>query len=335
MSLLDIEVPSGIQLPPSRGPWSDAVIASLRGDQLVTPRTDADLEDLHLALYLAYLPRLRQVRGAPVEVEWDPDLLDLTGRLEAQAATDLAETMGVQEHQDQPDEPIAHRLKKLVGAWDAASPPLSTYLEQTADRAGFCDFLVHRSTYHLIEADPHSFALPRLVGRAKAAMVEIQADEYGAGRPDLMHQQLFADMMRSVGLQPDLSDSLAQVPGTTLAVTNTMMRFATHRSTSAETIGHLCALEMTSTEPNARYARGLRRVFGPSADSAFFEIHVTADAAHEQVAMSDMAGGAVADDPSLAEPILAGAKACLAIEARASGAILDALEAGRSALVPR
>ena len=38
-----------------------------------------------------------------------------------------------------------------------------------------------RSVYHLKEGDPHTFAVPRLSGRAKAAMVEIQADEYGGG----------------------------------------------------------------------------------------------------------------------------------------------------------
>lgn len=43
---------------------------------------------------------------------------------------------------------------------------------------------MHRSAYQLKEADPHSFALPRVpAGRAKAAFVEIQADEYGGGVP--------------------------------------------------------------------------------------------------------------------------------------------------------
>ena len=47
----------------------------------------------------------------------------------------------------------------------------------------FREFVTLRSVYHLKEADPHTFAIPRLYGRTKAAMVEIQADEYGGGRP--------------------------------------------------------------------------------------------------------------------------------------------------------
>src|SRR5918997_1483806 len=57
-----------------------------------------------------------------------------------------------------------------------------------------------RSVYHLKEADPHTFAVPRLSGRAKAAMVEIQADEYGGGSAERMHSQLFAGMMCDLGL---------------------------------------------------------------------------------------------------------------------------------------
>jgi Iron-containing redox enzyme len=44
------------------------------------------------------------------------------------------------------------------------------------------EFAIHRSAYQLKEADPHTWAIPRLTGAVKAAMVEIQADEYGDGR---------------------------------------------------------------------------------------------------------------------------------------------------------
>ena len=59
---------------------------------------------------------------------------------------------------------------------------------------------MHRSVYHLREADPHTWAIPRLAGRAKAALVEIQIDEYGGGRPERMHAELFRTTMRELGL---------------------------------------------------------------------------------------------------------------------------------------
>src|SRR3712207_8445227 len=56
-------------------------------------------------------------------------------------------------------------------------PPRSTLFPYTTL------FRSQRSIYTLKEADPHSWAIPRLTGRAKAALVEIQSDEYGEGRP--------------------------------------------------------------------------------------------------------------------------------------------------------
>ena len=47
--------------------------------------------------------------------------------------------------------------------------------------------MLHRSAYHLKEADPFTWAIPRLDGSPKAALVEIQADEYGGGHAARMH----------------------------------------------------------------------------------------------------------------------------------------------------
>ena len=67
----------------------------------------------------------------------------------------------------------------------------------------------HRSIYHLKEADPHAWVIPRLRGRAKAALVAVEFDEYGAGRADRAHAQLFADLLQAA----DLSDGVPRVPG--------------------------------------------------------------------------------------------------------------------------
>ena len=83
----------------------------------------------------------------------------------------------------------ADGLAELVAADDG--PPLAATLQRRADLAQFREFVAHRSVYHLREADPHSWALPRLGGPAKAALVEIQTDEYGNGRLERMHAELF------------------------------------------------------------------------------------------------------------------------------------------------
>jgi len=54
---------------------------------------------------------------------------------------------------------------------------VSTFIEREATADQVLEFMIHRSAYQLKEADPHSWALPRLWGKPKAAMVEVQADE--------------------------------------------------------------------------------------------------------------------------------------------------------------
>src|SRR4029453_16279741 len=79
------------------------------------------------------------------------------------------------------------------------------------------------------EADPHPWALPRLSGTAKAAMVEIQADEYGAGIERDMHQTLFAVTMSELGLDTGYNAYLPLLPGVSLATTNLVSYFGLHR----------------------------------------------------------------------------------------------------------
>jgi hypothetical protein len=45
------------------------------------------------------------------------------------------------------------------------------------------EYVVHCSLYHLKEADPQAWVVPRISGPAKAALVTVEHDEYGSGHP--------------------------------------------------------------------------------------------------------------------------------------------------------
>ncbi|GAA3467887.1 iron-containing redox enzyme family protein [Nonomuraea roseola] len=193
-------------------------------------------------------------------------------------------------------------------------PPLSTFLQREASLEQFREFVVHRSIYHLKEADPHSWAIPRLRGRAKAALVEIQSDEYGGGRPERMHSELFRATMRGLGLDDSYGAHLGRVPAVTLAISNAMSLFGLHRRLRGASIGHLAAFEMTSSLPNRRYAAGLRRLGGDATATRFYDEHVQADAVHEQIAAHDLCGAFARDHPSLSGDVLYGAACALTLE---------------------
>jgi hypothetical protein len=316
------------------------VLAALREDPGTLPQgvdvavpTDplAD-EDLHLALYACYELHYRGLDGVDERWEWDPGLLALRARMEAVFEDGLHAALATWTPPRADATTMDLALRAIAEADDGPSP--AEHLERHGTLAELKEIVVHRSAYQLKEADPHSWAIPRLSGPPKAALVEIQADEYGGGDPGRMHAGLFADLMDELGLDATYGAHLDLLPGVTLATVNLMSLFGLHRRRRGALVGHLALLEMTSSIPNRRYATALRRL-GVRARRAteFFDEHVTADAIHEQVAAVDLAGGLVRQEPALLADILFGARALVEIEGRWSGALLDAWRQGRSSLL--
>jgi hypothetical protein len=259
----------------------------------------------------------------------DPGLLALRGGLEQVFERALLEQIGPPSDTVAPDETDL-ALRAIADADDA--PSLSKYVELRATAEQVEEFVVHRSAYQLKEADPHSWALPRLSGPPKAALVEIQADEYGGGRAERIHATLFARSMEALGLDSEPNAYLDAIPGVTLATVNLMSLLGLHRRWRGAIVGHLALFEMTSSIPNRRYANGLRRLGYGEQATDFFDEHVEADAVHENIAAVDLAGGLVRQDPRLGPDILWGARALATLDARWALAVLSAWEHGRSSL---
>ena len=324
-------------LPEPRGPLTEQLLAAFAApvhplDELPLPdRLDglAD-DDLHLALYLCYELHYRGLPGVDERWEWEPTLLALRRDLETIFETALFGALGEPGADGVAPEEMDLALRAVDEEDDA--PSLSTHLERTGTAEQMLEFVVHRSAYQLKEADPHAFVIPRLSGPPKAALVEIEADEFGGGKADRVHATLFAKAMRAVGLDDTYGAYVDHLPGVTLATVNLMSLFGLHRRWRGACVGHLALFEMTSSLPNRRYANGLRRHgFGEDATD-FFDEHVEADAVHEAIAGVDLAGGLVRQEPALAGQIVWGARALTFVEGRWAAALLDAWAEGRSSL---
>jgi hypothetical protein len=323
-----------MKLPVARGPVSAALIDVLngRGSALPSVVGAADVlgdDDLQLALFVCYELHYRGWDGVDDRWEWDPDLLRLRGEMESRFEQALRALAGPQPPTVEPASMPA-RLDEIVAEDDG--PSLSGYLRGRATYEQFREFVIHRSVYHLREADPHTWAIPRLGGRPKAALIEIQLDEYGGGIVDRMHQELFRRPMRWFGLDLAYGSYVESVGAATLATNNLMSLFGLHRRLRGALLGHLAAYEMTSSLPNRAYANGLRRLGGDADATRFYDEHVEADAVHEQIAAHDMCGSFAVAEPELAGDVLFGARCALALDARWATGILDAWRAGRSSL---
>lgn len=304
-----------MQLPPPRGPLSQWLRARLTHSDEGVPhpvvqgpeRPYAD-DDLQLALWISNELQYRGFDDVDPEYQWDPATIAFRTQLEQPWLDWLQANCGIV-----PDaQPVAMQLRALVDGDDG--PRLAPYLRRHASREEFREFVLQRSVYQLKEADPHSFGIPRLGGAAKAALVEIEADEYGGGRRERMHSELFRTAMRWLDLDDGYGHYVPHVPAVTLAVSNVMSVFALHNRWTAALIGHLAALEMTSTLPNRQYATGAVRLGASEEQARYFTEHIEADAVHEQIAAHDLCGSYVEEHPDALGDVLFGARCALTVD---------------------
>ena len=128
-------------------------------------------------MYVCYELAYRGFVAVDPEWEWNPELLRLRALLERHFIAAVRSEVG----DIAPDDTATAEMDALsVEPVDGDGP--SYYLRDEGTWKQMREYFVHRSLYHLKEADPHAFAIPRLTGQAKASFVAVEFDEYGAGR---------------------------------------------------------------------------------------------------------------------------------------------------------
>ncbi|MCU1491334.1 MAG: hypothetical protein JWM85_2739 [Acidimicrobiaceae bacterium] len=323
----------GVQLPQARGPLTERLFSHLRRPPhrfWWEPKpASASEDDLQLALYCCYELHYGGLPGVDPDWEWAPSLLEVRAALERYMEADLRARVG----------PINADPNTVVDdlwtyATSGGGPSLSGWVADYATLEHVRELAKHRSAYQLKEADPHTWAIPRLTGDAKAVLVAIQADEYGNGVASEMHSSLFADTMDCLGLQTQPNAYLDEIPGFTLATVNLISLLGLKRRLRAALVGHLALFEMTSTGPMGRYARGLERLGVPARGRRFYDVHVEADELHQYLASEGMVAHLVRMDPHLAADVRFGALALSAVESHFTEEVLGRWLAGGTSLRP-
>ncbi|MFE5028713.1 iron-containing redox enzyme family protein [Streptomyces sp. NPDC056656] len=320
------------ELPAPRGPLSAWVISALQDRGLGVIAHDgahsADPygDDLQLALYVLYELHYQGFRGVAAEREWDPQLLALRRALEQRFLDALRADVPVRADAERT---LAELLVEPVGHDDAS---VSHHLQGDGELWQFREYAVLRSLYHLKEADPHAWVIPRLHGRAKAAMVAVEYDEFGAGRAEDIHARLFAGLMADLGLETEYGHYLDAAPAAALATVNLMSLFGLHRGLRGALVGHFATVEATSSPGSRRLAQALRRMEAGAAAQRFYDEHVEADAVHEQVVRREVVGGLLEAEPGLDADVAFGVRATSFLEERLATELLAAWRQGHSVL---
>jgi hypothetical protein len=314
------------RLPEPRGQVSDAVItmlagpsSSLTGPLAAARASDPFGEDLHLALHVCYELHYQGYAGVDSDWEWNASLTEMRGSLERTFLDALrTETPG--------GDDVGHVLDELL-----VEPPgagaVPRHLRRTRELWQLREYIAHRSIYHLKEADPHAWVVPRLRGRAKAALVAVEFDEFGGGRAERMHSRLFADLMEEIGLDPSYGAYVDNVSAHMLAITNMMSLFGLRRALRGALVGHFAAAEITTAPSAQRFARALRHLGVGERGVRFYTEHVEADAVHEQVLRHDVVGDLLEQEPGLAADVVLGVQATGLLEQRLEEHLLGCWQA--------
>jgi hypothetical protein len=326
-------------LPVPRGPLTEYICDRLQGPPrtihpgAIPGQVSLDDEDTQLALHVCYGLHYDGFVGVEEQWEWHPSLLALTARLEDRFLAALhvpaypraRESAGGRSGQE-----VVDQVRDLLAT--ESGPSLSAYLATAGSVDELREFVIHRSIYQRKEADPHTWAIPRLRGRTKSAMVTLQTDEYGSGIAGRSHAELFAITMMALDLDPAPGAYIDQVPGVALATDNLVSLFGLHRRWRGALVGHLAAFEMTSVIPMSRYATAMRRLVGGPRGAEFYDVHVEADVIHEKIAADDLIMGLAESDPDAVGDVLFGVSALLEVEHRFSSHLLDRWAANQSSL---
>ncbi len=259
--------------------------------------------------------------------EWNSGLLHLRGELERAFEQSLRAAL--------PGDSSVAPAEVADALWQQTRGnafSLSRWLQQHGTRFHAREIAVHRSGYQLKEADPHTWVIPRLHGRAKAAIVTIQSDEYGGGVATSMHSALFADAMTALGLDSRYGAYLDRLPAVALATTNLISMFGLHRRLRGALVGHLASFEMNSVGPMARYSAWLESLGVPESGRRFYDVHVEADETHQYIAVNDLVGGLLEAEPGQSGAVLFGARAVELVEQIFADHVVSAWRKDRTSL---
>ncbi|MEU8591698.1 iron-containing redox enzyme family protein [Streptomyces sp. NPDC048664] len=324
---------TGPPLPLPRGPLSSALATDLTEGPSGLPGSDGVTEadpygdDVQLCLYMLYELHYQGLTGVDPRREWDPRLLGLRSALEDHVTGALRRDL------DGDGRSVCEALDDLLAEPVRGDPTsVSHYLQRHGELWQLREYAVLRSLYHLKEADPHAWVIPRLRGRAKAGMVAVEYDEFGAGRAEDIHAVLFADLMADLGLDTAYGHYVDVAPAQALAPVNLMSLFGLHRSWRGALVGHFASVEITSSPASGRLAQAMRRTGAGPAAERFYTEHVEADAVHEQVVRREVIGGLLDDEPGLEPDVVFGVAATEELDRRLATTVLGAWRRGDSAL---
>lgn len=315
--------------------WAESLLASARAVSAAAFDDDdaAAAEVAHRALYLLYAQSSWSPVSAPRANEHDPLLHEVLGVLEAGLERQLGRFA-------LPDEPP--RDADAFCAWlqDLAlerelvpASGMGPFLREQATLEQMREIVAQRSLFFLKEPDPWAMVIPSLHGPAKAGLIDVLLDEYGWGRYEHMHSTVYETLMAKLELDTEFDAYVDRTAWQYLAALNLQGMYARNRRLCRRMYGYIYLVEADSPRSMTNYLAAWERLGIDDPDvTRFYDLHVTADEGHQQVALEEMIRPVVAAEPDAAPEIARGVLEGVHVHSWFSRHLVESFCSGRSSL---
>lgn len=197
------------------------------------------------------------------------------------------------------------------------------------------EIVAQRSLFFLKEPDPWAMVIPSLHGEAKAGLLDLLLDEYGWGRYEHMHSTVYEDLMRRLELDSSYDAYLPQASWQFLASLNLQGMYARHRRLCRRMYGYIYLVEADSPQSMKNYIAGYRRLGIDDEDTLkFYDLHITADEGHQDVALDEIIMPVVRHEPAAMGEVARGVLEGRIVHSLFSRHLEESFTGGRSSLRP-
>jgi len=295
----------------------------------------ARLDEAHRTLYLLYAQDAWSPVGAPRQNQHDPTMAAVLRALERGFEAALARHALPEAPPEEP-EAFCAWLTDLALERELAPPTgMGELLREATTLGQMREIVAQRSLFFLKEPDPWAMVIPSLRGEAKAGLLDLLMDEYGWGRYEHMHSTVYEVLMRRLGLDTGFDAYLDRTAPEFLAVLNYQAMLARHRRLCRRMYGYIYLVEADSPRSMANYLAAYRRLGIEDEDVLrFYDLHVTADEGHQEVALREVILPVVREEPEAREEIARGVLEGVHLHHGFSAHLAAAFRAGRSSLRP-
>lgn len=170
------------------------------------------------------------------------------------------------------------------------------------------EIVAQKALFFLKEPDPWAMVIPSLHGVAKAGLLDLLLDEYGWGRYDQMHSTVYEELMDALSLDTGYDAYADRASWQYLASMNLQNLYARHRRLCRRMYGYVYLIEGDSPASMKDYLAAWDRLGLGDEEKVtrFYDLHVTADEGHQDVALNEIIVPIVSAEPEARHEIARG-----------------------------